>query len=278
MNGNANNVQKILNENPEVRPFPAAVTQLLAACQDPNSNAMTFERIVECDAGLAARLMRMANSPIYGLGTKIHSVSHATTVLGVRQLKNLALSVAGANMFSSGKTAARQREELWRHSLGCATIARLLAKTTKSVAPDDAFLAGIFHDVGKLLLFDVAPAEYIDLIENCEPQQLSLEEQRLFGVNHEQIGLRSAISWGLSEDLQIAIGFHHHPDEATAHKEFAMIVYVANNLAKSWGIGTDEPRECDVTFESLNANEASLADVREQARRAYDEATQTTVA
>ena len=140
----ANKVQEQLREKPEVRPFPAAVTQLVSACQDPNATAATFEKIIQTDASLAARLLRMANSPLYGISQEVTSVGHAAAVLGVRQLRNLAFALAGASMFKEGSTASGQRQQLWNHSLGCATTCRLLAKTAIGVDPEEAFLGRDF--------------------------------------------------------------------------------------------------------------------------------------
>ncbi len=156
-------VQECLAERPEVRPFPAAVTQLLAACQDANTKAETFVKIIECDPALAVRLLRMANSPLYGVANGVRGIGHAVSILGMRQLKNLALSVAGKAMFSEGSKAAEERQNLWNHSLGCAAVARVLAKSVPTVSPEVAFLAGMFHDVGKLFLYDVVADEYAEM-------------------------------------------------------------------------------------------------------------------
>lgn len=272
--GLAERVETSLRQRPEVRPFPAAVTQLLAACKNPDANAATFEKIIECDPGLSVRLLRMANSPIYGLAREVGSVGHATTILGMRQLKSLALSVAGAGMFAVGSTATKQRQTLWEHSMGCATVGRLLARSAATVSPDDAFLAGIFHDVGKLLLYDVAPDEYTKLTARCKAQELIEEEERVFGINHEEIGLKSAHSWGLSEDLKMAIGFHHKPNVASAHMELVMLIHTANDLALAWGIGSSDSGVCDETLERLSLDDESLANVRDQARRVFHETMQ----
>lgn len=276
-----NLVQQRLKERPEVRPFPAAVTQLLAACQDPNSTAATFEEIIECDPALAVRLLRMANSSLYGLANKVVSVGHATVVLGIRQLRSLALSVAGAGMFSEGATAAKERLALWDHSMGCATIARLLSKSIPNVSPEDAFLGGIVHDVGKLLLFDVVPDEYAQLVRSYAGEKLVQEEQFAFGITHEGIGLVSAHAWGLSEEIKATIGFHHRPGESPVHFEHAALIYVASMLARAWGLGSVASEDCDLSaevLERLGLDDESLAALQDQAREMFDEAVSAWVA
>ena len=270
-------VQEFLAERPEVRPLPAAVTQLLAACQDANANAEKFVKIIECDPALAVRLLRMANSPLYGLANDVRSISHAISILGIRQLKNLALSVAGKAMFSEGSTAAKERQDLWNHSLGCAAVARVLAKSVPTVAPEDAFLASIFHDVGKLFLYDVVADEYAQMASLYIGQKLVAEERFVFGISHEEIGLKSAHAWGLPEDVKAVIGHHHRPEESPVHRTFVTVVHIADRLARAWGIGSEVATDSDIfidTAEKLVLDEELLASEEERAREAFDEAAQ----
>ena len=271
----ANLVQEQLRERPEVRPFPAAVTQLVSACQDPNATAATFEKIIQTDASLAARLLRMANSPLYGISHEVTSIAHAAAVLGIRQLRHLAFALAGAGMFREGGRAAKQRKQLWSHSLGCATTCQLLAKTAVGVEPDEAFLGGIFHDVGKLFLLDVVPDEYAELASVYQGDRLVEEEKSVFGVTHEEIGLKSAHAWSLAESLKAAIGFHHRPEEAPCHNEFAKIVGAGNALARYWGIGSVEGQNVGTAskyIEELGLSEEDVASLAEQARNLHQEA------
>ena len=97
-------------------------------------------------------------------------------------------------MFAQGVTAEKQREELWNHSLGCATVARLLTDYVPNVAADDAFLAGILHDIGKLLLYDVVPEEYQKMVLSYHGNELIQQELFLLDVSHAEIGLQSAES------------------------------------------------------------------------------------
>ncbi|MCA9150669.1 MAG: HDOD domain-containing protein, partial [Planctomycetales bacterium] len=270
-------VQQALADRPEVRPFPAAVAQLLAACQDPNATASTFEKIIERDPALSVRLLRMANSPLYGLTNEVKGIAHAAAILGIRQLKHLALSVAGAGMFNQGSTAAQHREQLWAHSLGCATVARILAKKTPGVDADDAFLAGIFHDVGKLFLFDVVPEDYVELSSTYRGKELIEQEQFVFGVSHEEIGLKSAHSWSLAENLKGAIGYHHRPQESPVHVEFVTVIEAANNLARYWGIGSEGQEDPDAAaraLDHLELSEDEVIQLAEQAVTNYNDAMQ----
>ncbi len=224
----------------ELRPFPAAVTQLLAACQSPDSTAQTFEKIIGCDPGLSVRLLKMANSPLYGLTQEVQSIAHAASILGTRQLRSLALSVAGRAVFHGDEAAAKTRDELWSHSLASATVARVLAQKNPRLDADDAFLGGIFHDVGKLFLFDVVLKEHQSLASKFSGAALVKEESALFGIDHQAIGLKAAHGWGLSEQIKAAIGYHHDPSSSLVHPERAMLMHLADRLTKHWGVGAPE--------------------------------------
>ena len=117
-------VQKKLNEGHEIRPFPAAVSQLLTAIKDPDADAGMFEKIIEQDAGLSTRILRMVNSPVYGYSKEIHSIRQSVTLIGQNRLKSLALTYAGTAIVSSQADAGNAGKSLWEHSLGCATVAR----------------------------------------------------------------------------------------------------------------------------------------------------------
>jgi putative nucleotidyltransferase with HDIG domain len=244
-------VQEKLNGSHAILPFPQVVGQLLAAINDPSCSAEKLATIIESDAALALRLLRMANSPLYGCSNVIESVGRAITVLGNRPLKNIALTFAASSVFSGNKKLDNQREQLWHHSLGTATVARQLARASGALDPDDAFLAGVFHDVGKLFFFDVLPEEYAEMASQFFGDQLIENENERYQVNHQQVGVKLATEWQIPEKLSIAIGYHHQPEEAIAHKVIAHLIYAADAIARQAGVGTKAVPELEINQDSL---------------------------
>lgn len=244
----AKKIQTHLSECPEVRPFPAAVTRLATACQDPNVNSRQMEAIVECDPALSVKVLRLANSPLFSPSAEVKSVAHAVSLLGMRRLKSVAMSVAGETMFASGDNSATERLQLWQHSLGCAVSARSLAQHA-GLDPDNAFLAGVFHDVGKLLFYDVIPEEYAGIVSGASNEALVEEEQSMLGTTHEEVGRLSAQRWNLPEEIKTAVGWHHRPAEASACAEYATLIGLADRLAKFWGLGSDQRPEAELETE-----------------------------
>lgn len=267
-----------LKRSPEVGPFPAIVTQLISACQDPHADSRRFESIIECDPALAGRVMWMANKPLFCASAQVRNIGHAVSVLGLRRLKSVAMCVAGEAMFSSGKRAQTQRRNLWNHSVGCAVVAQSIARYLPVVEKDEAFLAGIFHDIGKLLFYETIPEEYSALEASFSGRELIAEEERLLGATHEAVGLASADSWALPLELQAAIGWHHHPTKAQAFPRFAQVVALANRLAKRWGIGSvplsAEQHDSDLEDElQLIEIDLPLSTIEDVSRSAFEETT-----
>lgn len=236
-------IRELLQNNPEVRPFPAAVTKLISVVQDANSSVAECANIIQCDAALATRLLRIANSPVYGFKHQVTSIAHAASVLGQRGLRTLAMSAAAAAMFSQGESANEQRKRIWQQSLGAGVVAKSLAEIYPRIDGDEAFLACVFHDVGRVYLFDQFPDEYTTISDAHRGIDLVEKENEVFGWNHQEIGLISARTWNLSENVQMAIGFHHTPDQAVQHPEFVSLIHISIDLANYWGLGVEESPE-----------------------------------
>lgn len=233
----------------ELRPFPQAANRLITACNDENVTANQISQILGTDPALAVKLLQIANSPVYGHAGQVTSLDHATVIIGLRALKNLAISTAVGDVFAGGApNSAHVREQLWAHSLHCASIARSLSGFTKLGFPEEAFLAGIVHDVGKLFFTDFRPVEYIQVLNHTNSQTIMRHEQATFGIAHTEVGQRCSRIWGLPDEISDAICFHHAPDDADFASDLIDVVHAANHLAKIWP-GKDPEQPCDETSE-----------------------------
>ncbi len=264
-----------LDDIPEIRPFPATASRLMAACQNPETNCNDVASIIECDPGLALRVLRMTNSAMFGLRNEVKTVEHAVVVLGMRAVRDLAMSLAAANLFNDGNPAAEiARQELWHHSLSCATISRLLARHV-GVSPDEAYLAGIFHDAGKLVFLDTIPERYATVTSGRCIGDIIRIEQTEFGISHQELGLECGDNWGLSFEISEAIGFHHRTHEAQEALELVELTNVANCLARAWGVdGNPSPVDSDgdtYTVGDSAVQDEWLDEVREKAVEAFQE-------
>lgn len=249
----------MLDELPELKTFPAAASRLMAEFNNPNLTPKRIAEMVSCDPAMAGHLMHVANSPLYGYCGQIRTIEHAVVVLGMRSIHQMILTMAGSAVFSDGKTAMRERKTLWKHSLAVATTARVIADYW-DVAPGEAFLAGVFHDVGKLVIFDLASDAYVELNSRPLDSNERLEwEQSHLGIDHAALGMDCADSWGLPGDIAEAIGQHHHAERDMA--PLCGCTYAANLLTDQWDILGDAQESEPPAEEEYEALAEQLRDV-----------------
>lgn len=270
-------VQQKLNGGHKIRPFPNSVNRLLAVINNSETPVTTFAEIIESDVALSTRVLRMVNSSLYGFDSEVTSVRQAVSILGQRALKNLALTYAGSSIVTGDGKTQKQVEMLWSHSLGCATVARILADEVRSINSDEAFLAGIFHDIGKLFFLDVIPDEYSEVFEEFHGAELSEQEEKLCGLPHTEAGLQLTVTWPLSDEVKGVIRYHHEPEADTSNREFTTLIYKANTISRLFGIGSP-PIEMDVIpeniYQYLELDEEQVASLVEEAKNSFAETKQ----
>lgn len=193
--------------------FPAVATKVLRALSDDNAQTQEIERLVRADAALSSEVLRIVNSPLYGLSSPVSSVKQALLLLGFDEVKRFVLA---ASMKSFLRPAFRLDllRGIWRHSLACAIVCEELsaACSTAGYRDDRAYTTGLLHDIGRLGLFVAHPEAYTSLLEAGDRSLPVLEqERRQFGIDHCEAGHWIAANWGLPEELQSAAGCHHQP-------------------------------------------------------------------
>ncbi len=225
--------QKLLNLE-GLPPFPATASQILMQCQKPEVDARAVAQLVECEPAISAKVIQLANSPLYGASRPIVSIGHAIVLLGFRSVSQMAISIAAGSMFGHGDPKlAAHRKETFRQSLACAITSRMLAAQFESVNPDDAFLCGVMHDVGKLVLFDAAAQQYCDMLEREPTGNSTAAEQVAFGIDHAGLGMRCGRKWGFPNQINVAIEQHHRMLADVDHA-LSQAVMVGNYFSRRW--------------------------------------------
>jgi putative nucleotidyltransferase with HDIG domain len=259
-----------LEELIQLRPLPATALQIMKACRNEELNVQELIQLVECDAAISSRVLSMVNGSMFGYSREISSIDQAVVVLGFKSLSQMAVSIASQKVFSEGELAVAARTQLYGHSLGCAAVARILANRFGLQSDSGAaFLAGMLHDVGKLVFLDVAPNVYVDM-QNQPDSRLVEQEQQAFGIDHATVGEKFGELWGLPSAINQAIATHHcKMDETTL--PLSRITSLANELAKNWGVGQRECQtECETTLAWMSEQRAeSLEDYQAEAARNF---------
>lgn len=215
--------------------LPHVVQRIAAMIGRPNVSTEEIGSIIEKDQVLAAKVLRLANSPFYGFPSRIGSVSHAVIVLGFNVVKGLTLC---ASALSIMKDAGM--DQLWRHSLGVAITANLLATRLEIKNPEELFVSGLLHDIGKVVLYvkwpDVGNCIKDEFTTGSDRSLLEVE-QELTGLSHADIGGSLADAWHLPITLREPILYHHNPPLAKEAVLQTAIVHVADILVKGLACG-----------------------------------------
>lgn len=218
----------------ELPTLPHVVQKLASMIGRPNVSAEEIGSLIEKDQVLSAKVLRLANSPFYGFPSRIASVAHAVVVLGLNVVKGLTLC---ATAFDMMKNAGMN--ELWRHSLGVAITAHILGTKAALKNPEEVFVAGLLHDIGKVVLYVKWPdvGRQITAATGKTGRSLMEAEQNLFDVTHADVGGWLATAWHLPTSLREPILYHHKPAAAQDAPLQTAIVHVADILVKGLACG-----------------------------------------
>ncbi|MEI6513147.1 MAG: HDOD domain-containing protein [bacterium] len=204
-------VRNITRRIREVAALPQVVFQIIQLTDNMATSARDIERVVSVDPGLSTRILTLANSSYYALPRKVTSIREAVVFLGFRAIRQLAMTVGCFELFvgKSDRSSLWHRER-WRHALSVANYSRSLGAVVRDCLPDEAYAAGLLHDIGKSLLCRYGGTDYLkveDLIKTGVP---TLEaEITIYGCDHAILGREVAAQWHFPKSLADAIGTHH---------------------------------------------------------------------
>jgi putative nucleotidyltransferase with HDIG domain len=205
-----------------------------------SGSAGSVAKYLSQDGALTARVLRLANSAYYGLSRRVLDVQEAVVVLGMRNVRNLAL-VASTYPWLSKPLAgyALAPSEMWRHSFGVAVAASLIADKSKKIAADQAFTAGLLHDLGKTAISVWLENKLPAMLAIAEREGIPFDavERKVLGYDHQEVGAHMAENWNLPKELVDVMRYHHHPDDAPADSKMVDCVHVGDYLAGSMGFG-----------------------------------------
>lgn len=234
-------------------PLPASVQQLLTLSREPEVDFRQIVKVIESDQTLTVRTLRAANSAFYGASRQIQTVQQATVLLGRDAIVNLALSISVMNLERSlGDSWARHAANFWRHSIATGTAARWIARYVEGADAEEAFVAGLVHDIGKLVLLTHHGELYGDMLVSAQDAPLHEYEQEQLGIKHTAVGEALCIHWNLPENITDAVAAHHDKQRQAAGS-LAQIVGYANDMVKLAQLGYSGNR-----FVSLHDRESHL--------------------
>jgi len=232
-------LEKLVRRIDEISTLPHVALKVMEVANDPNSGAADLKEAMESDAALSARVLRCVNSSAYAARTRITNLQQAIAYLGLKQIRNLAMTASVSELFKKNETIGTyRRTELWRHLVSVGICARLIALRRKLPAFEDAFLAGLLHDIGIILADQHAHTHFRRVIQRLDKQHTLAEvEREVLGFDHMLLGYRVAESWKFPELIREAIRYHHG---STAYRgnyvQIIRCVEVANLICTLKGV------------------------------------------
>jgi HD-like signal output (HDOD) protein len=265
--------------------LPEITVSIIELVEDPTSTAQELNRIISNDPALCSRILKVVNSAFYGLPRQIGSINRAISLLGLNAVKNLAIAASLAKLFKGGALGSRfDAKDLWTHSVATAATSKTMARKLRLNFADEAFLAGLIHDIGVVVelqanrdsLLAAVNGLSVDADGNPTGDFLALERQQ-FGCDHPLFGYALAEAWKFPKSLAHVCGHHHDPRGLPAeHRLLAWLVHVADRLAAETvgGFRLDLRSFAipDEALDGIGLSKAALEELRTELPGILDEA------
>lgn len=268
-------LEELIDGTVNIPTIPTLLTEITRIFDSPDGSARDAAVLIEKDPAIATRLLRLVNSPFYGLKNPVSSINLACSILGLKVIKNLVVQATVLQTFGGvAEIEEFDAQWLWDHSFKTAVACRLLVESTpcaNGLAKDDAYTCGLIHDIGKMILLDSQGDRFGEALRLAKTNGMPLAraEGEVFGFNHAHVGGLLAQRWKLAETVQAAVTYHHSP--ATNAEDWArgFLVKAANTLAHQASAKAPPYRGdlCDDdAMLALQLEPAQLQDVLEKVR------------
>ncbi len=244
--------------------LPGTVNRVRELIYDKDGSATQVAEAIQQDPGLAAKVLKVANSAAYGFTHKVDTVQLAVSLLGMVETYSVVMSSAVINIFD--KSRKFDYMAFWLESQTCARAARALSKFLELKNHGGIFSAGLLHDIGRVALLQIAPRHYERISPSLKGMDLIRAEEEVLGLTHTEAGYQLAQHWGLPEELAECIRFHHAPQYASdATRGMVALVSIADVIARVQPVPGETPEfdlgECEAAMKYHDLKESEIAEV-----------------
>ncbi len=243
--------------------LPEITVSIIELVEDPKSTAQDLNKVISNDPALCSRILKVVNSAFYGLPRQIGSINRAISLLGLNAVKNLAIAASLAKLFRGGALCSRfDAKDLWAHSLAVAVASKMIAQHLRLNFADEAFLAGLIHDIGVVVELQADREKLITVVNKLEMDKdgnptgdFIAHERAVFGADHGVFGEVLCETWKFPKSFAFVCGHHHNPTAVPhEHRTLPWIVHIADRLAASVRSGFRlDLRSFEVSDEALAA-------------------------
>lgn len=230
---------QIVRHETDLASFPEVSLRLKAEVESPKATITTLSQLISKDMSLSAKLLKLANSPLYNFSEPVESIQRAVTMIGLREVSTLALGVTTINYFQGIPPELVDMKSFWRHSISCGIFAKTLAQSmTGGLNPERFFISGLLHDVGRLIMFKKLPYASTEALlyarENFVP--VVVAETALIGYDHTEVSRHLLASWKFPAMFSDLINFHHDP-MAAPEPRLSAVIHLADAMSNAVEVG-----------------------------------------
>lgn len=248
--------QQYLNSIRNLPSIPIVMFEVTKLLDNPMTSTYELGKIISRDQGLTAKILAVANSPLYGLPRKVSTIDFAIVILGFDQIKNIVIALSMIEAFNGKDKDDWKRKKFWAHSLTTAVAAKRISEDLGIAKPTEAFTGGLLHDLGISVIQRYFNNEFKKIIKLVETKEISyLEaESKVLGMTHQEVGKFLAEKWNLPDSLSETIAFHHTPSYSENYKSLVSIIHLADYMTHKLQIGTfawDETNHLDENVISI---------------------------
>ncbi|MBI2899556.1 MAG: HDOD domain-containing protein [Planctomycetes bacterium] len=271
-------LKKLVDRIQGLPTLPAMLNNINKMMLNPRTSAKEVAQLISSDPSITSKVLRVVNSSFYGFPNRITTVTHAIVILGFNTIKSIVLSSTIFDVFRKEVRGGFDRQEFWKHSIGCGAAAKVLARRLGFPTLEEIFIAGLLHDVGKIVMDQFLHerfAEVLDMVRTRNCLIVEAEEKTL-GITHSDVGAWLFEKWNLSKGLVETTRCHHNPALAGENAKPAAIIHFADILVRAlrFGSGGDQkiPQVSDAAWSQLGLDPGQfdplLAEVGEEIERA----------
>lgn len=231
-------LEALIKSSVQIASLPLIFEKINAAIEDPQCSFSDIARIISGDPSLSVRLLKLANSSFFGLPVKVETITHAITLIGMAQLRDLVLATTIVSQFK-GVSHKINMQSFWHHSVAVGLIARIIAVYKRESNAERYYVLGMLHDLGHLVIYLNIPDEANKIRTQYESDNRLLHqiESELMGFDHADVGGALLRVWRLSPRMEEAVLYHHKPSQAKCYSLEASIIHVADFIAHGLELG-----------------------------------------
>lgn len=247
----AKQILQRLNKIKDIPTLPTIVFELNTHMENPETSIAKVSETIEKDQALTLKILKLVNSAFFGFKSRVSDINKAVVLLGFNAVRNAIVSVSVINALPKSVLFQDfEMNDFWRHSLAVAVTSKNIAQKVRLGSPDNCFVGGLLHDIGKVIMAQYFQDLFVKVWESVQNDEQSFyqAEQNVLPVDHTMIGAYLAKRWTLPQGLIDAIRWHHDYQPDGPNADFILIIYLANVLVNSY----DENQDCEIDLAALH--------------------------